>query len=385
MSEYTSELFRSADLLVRKVGARGGLCFVTFGSYTNDASLDRAGFAEEFLRDEGIDAIHVINRDNLWYQYPEIEDALRAVRAATAAYDRVITYGSSMGGYAALRFGHVCRADTGIAISPQYSLDPRVVPFENRWQADVARISFNERAYVPMPHQFIFYDSRMATDRRHFERFVAAGGDPVGVAIPYAGHPVGPILLETGVLKQAVRAVIDGSFSAPAFQRQVRERRRLSQHHFFMLSRRAEDRRPKLAIEFLRRAAAIEPESHITSELAASLDRQGEYEEAGPLHLASIERVPGNVRARINYARHLELTGRAQEAAEMLREAIRDQHGSVRLIVRIVQIRMALRRWHLKPIDHVFGKIVWNTRHSPRYGRAVRLLGHVLQKKRSNA
>ncbi len=373
----TSELFRSADLVVRKVGARGGLCFVTFGSYTNDASLDRAGFAEEFLRDEGIDAIHVINHDNLWYQYPEIEDVLRVVRGATADYDRVITYGSSMGGYAALRFGHVCRADTGIAISPQYSLDPRVVPFENRWQADVARIAFNEHSYVPMPHQFIFYDSRMATDRQHFEKFAEAGGDPVGVAIPYAGHPVGPILLETGVLKQAVRAVIDGSFVPHELQRQVRDRRRLSQHHFFMLSRRAEERRPKLAIAFLRRAAAIEPESHIASELAAALDRQGDHDEAGPLHLAAIERVPGNVRARINYARHLEATGRIAEAAQTLRDAIRGQTGSVRLYVRIVQIRMALRRWHLRPIDDVFGRMVYTVRQSPRYGRTVRLLGHM--------
>lgn len=377
MTEATSELFRSADLVVRRVGARGGLCFVTFGSYTNDSSLDRAGFAEEFLRDEGIDAIHVVNRDNLWYQYSEIEDALRAVRAATAAYDRVITYGSSMGGYAALRFGHVCRAETGIAISPQYSLNPRVVPFENRWQADVARITFNERAYVPMPHQFIFYDSRMAADRRHFEKFVAAGGDPIGVSIPYAGHPVGPILLETGVLKQAVRAVIDGSFVAHELQRQVRDRRRLSQHHFFMLSRRAEERRPKLAIEFLRRAAAIEPESHIASELAAALDRQGDHEEAEPLHLAAIKRVPGNVRARINYARHLEATDRADDAAQTLRDAIKGQAGSVRLYVRIIQIRMALRRWHLHPIDNLFGRIVYNVRQSPRYGRTVRLLGHM--------
>lgn len=375
----SAELFRSANLLVRRVGARGGLCFVTFGSYTNDATLDRSGFAEEFLRDEGIDAIHVINRDNLWYQYPEIDEALAAVRSATAPYDRVITYGSSMGGYAALRFGHVCRADTGIAISPQFSLDPHVVPFENRWQADVARITFNERAYTPLPRQYIFYDSRMALDRGHFDAFAAAGGDPVGVAIPYAGHPVGPILLETGVLKETVRAIVSGDFTVHDLQRRVRERRRRSQHHFFMLARRLQDRRPDLAIAVLRRAAAIEPESHILSELAAALDRRGDHAEADPLHRAAIERVPTNVRARTNYARHLELTGRPREAARTLREALEGQAGSVRLMIRVVQVRMALRRWGLGPVDRTFGKVVESVRLSPRYGSTVRFLGRRLR------
>lgn len=379
MTNAKAELFRSANLLVRRVGAGGRLCFVTFGSYTNDATLDRSGFAEEFLRGEGIDAIHVINRDNLWYQYPEIEGALRAVRSATAPYDRVITYGSSMGGYAALRFGRMCRADTAIAVSPQFSLDPRVVPFEDRWQADVARITFNERAYVPMARQYIFYDPRMVPDRAHFEAFVAAGGDPVGVAIPYAGHPVGPIMLETGVLKEAIRAIANGSFAPHELQRQVRARRRLSQHHFFMLARRAKDRRPTLAITFLRRAAAIEPESHIVSELAAALDRQGEHGEAGPLHRAAIERVPGNTRAHINYARHLEATGRRREAAETLRRAIEGQAGSVRLIVRVVQVRMALRRWRLGPVDRLLERAVDRLRLSPRYGRTIRFLGHTMR------
>ena len=379
MTDTAAELFRSADLLVRRVGARGGLCFVTFGSYTNEATLERAGFAEEFLRDEGIDAIHVINRDNSWYQYREIGEALRAVRSATAPYDRVITYGSSMGGYAALRFGRLSRADTGIAISPQFSLDPRVVPFEDRWQADVARITFNERSYAPLPRQYIFYDPRMALDRAHFDAFVAAGGDPIGVAIPYAGHPVGPILLETGVLKEAIRAIANASFAPHELQRQVRARRRLSQHHFFMLARRAKDRRPKLAIAFLRRAAAIQPESHIVSELAAALDRQGEHEEAGPLHRAAIERVPDNTRAHINYARHLEAIGRRREAAETLRRAIQGQAGSVRLIVRIVQFRMALRRWRLGPVDRMFEKAVDRLRLSPRYGRTIRFLGHAMR------
>lgn len=376
------ELFRSNDLLVRRVRAgtaASPVCFVTFGSYTNDYILERQGFAEAFLTDEGIDAVHVVNRDNRWYQYPEIDDALAAAAAAAAGYARVFTYGSSMGGYAALRFARAVGAGTAIAISPQFSLDPRVVPFETRWQADVAAITFRERPIAPADTQVIFYDPRMRVEDRHVAMFAALPARTIGVAVPYAGHPVGPILVETGVLKDSVRAIVAGRFEARRVQRAVRERRRRSQHHFFMLARRAEHRRPNLQIALLRRAAEIAPESHILGELAVALDRRGDHGEAGPLHREAVRLVPGNARARIGLARHLEATGRPREAAAELRRAGEGQGRSVRLLVRTVQVRMALRRWGLRRLDAALGRWLLAVRASPRYGRVTRWLGRVMR------
>lgn len=373
-------LFRSDDLIVRRVPAGDGrTCFVTFGSYTNEYDLTRQGFGEDFLRDEGLTAIHVINRDNRWYQYPEITAALAEVAAAVAPAQQIFTYGSSMGGYAALRFARTVGARTAVAISPQFSLDPRVVPFEDRWQADLARITFIEGAFAPTERQIVFYDTRLAQDAAHAAMFDVPGTETVMVGIPHAGHPVGPILAETGVLKTAIRAIVEGRFDPVAVQRAVRERRRRSQHHYFTLARRTEHSRPEVHIALLRRAAAIEPESHILSALAAALDRRGDHAEARPLHRAAILKVPSNVRAQVNYARHLEWTGRPKAAAKMIGHALIGQTGSVRLLVRVVQVRMALRRWHLKPVDSAFGKVVDAVRLSPRYGRFTRWLGRTVR------
>jgi tetratricopeptide (TPR) repeat protein len=382
MAQAGEELFRSEDLLVRFVragGAPSAACFVTFASYTNEYTLDRQGFAEDFLHGEGIDAVHVLNRDNRWYQYPEMDEALAAAAKVARAYPRVFSYGSSMGGYAALRFARALGAETAIAISPQYSLDPRVVPFEERWQADLAAITFREVPVEPAARQVIFYDPRMRLDDQHFRRFAALPTETVGVAVPYAGHPVGPILIETGVLKDSVRAIVAGRFDAGRVQRAVRERRRRSQHHFFMLARRAEHRRPGLQIALLRRAAEIRPESHILGELAAALDRRGDHAEAGPLHVEALRLVPGNARARIGYARHLEATGRAAEAAAELRRAADGQGGSVRLLVRTVQVRMALRRWGLGKLDAALGRQLFAVRQSPRYATVTRWMGKAMR------
>jgi len=97
------ELFRSDNLLVRQVAGFGSdVCYVTFASYTDDRRLDRPGFGEEHFTGRGIDAIHVLSRDNRWYQHPELDEALRAVAGAVAGYVRVIAYGSSMGGLVAM-------------------------------------------------------------------------------------------------------------------------------------------------------------------------------------------------------------------------------------------------------------------------------------------
>jgi hypothetical protein len=373
------ELFRSDNLVVRRVRGTGArvpaTCFVTFGSYTVEYDLERQGFGEDFLRDEGIDTIHVLNRDNQWYQYPKMPEALAAIAAATAKVPRVFTYGSSMGGYAALRFARAFGARTAIAISPQYSLDPRVVPFETRWQADLARITFREGNYEAPARQILFYDPRLRVDAQHVRLFEAGGQETVMVGVPHAGHPVGPLLVETGALQEAIRAIVTGSFTPSVVQRAVRERRARSQHHFFMLSRRAAGRRPDLRIGLLRRAAEIEPESHILSELAQALDQKGAHDEAGPLHEEAIRKVPGNVRARIFHAAHLEAVGRRSEGAAVLRAALSGQSGSVMLMGRVLQMRMALRRWHLGAVDAAFERMVERTRHHPGYGRVTRWLG----------
>src|SRR5690606_30202022 len=104
--------------------------------------FDRPGFGEEFLRNAGISAIHVMGVREDWYQYPEMPAAMQAVRQATAGAERVMTYGSSMGGYAALRFADAAGANAVLAISPQYSIDPKKMPFETRWHQESQRIQW---------------------------------------------------------------------------------------------------------------------------------------------------------------------------------------------------------------------------------------------------
>lgn len=368
------ELYRSENLSVRREGDRGGTMFVTFGSYTSEPSLDREGFGESFLRRLDHDAIHVINSRNRWYQHPEREEALAAIAAVTRDYDRVITYGSSMGGYAALRYAVACGADVAVALSPQFSVDPRVVPWEIRWQPDVARIRFAEPGYVPAAVQYVFYDPRVPLDRLHAEQIAQVAPARL-IPIPYGGHPVGPLLAETGALQSAIRSIIADDFDPADVRRRVRKKRSESQHQYFVFARHCAARHPTRALRLLERAAAIEPESHIASAQAVLLDRLGRVDEAGSLHRAAVERTPSNGRAWVEYSLHLEASGNTAAARRALQAAASRQTGAMLMQVRTAQLRMWLRRVGLRPVDRMVGKMIARIRGSRHHGAILRILG----------
>ena len=254
------QIYRSADLLVRaRVGYESPLCVVTFQSYTDERTLEREGFGENFLASRAVNAIHVISRDNYWFLLPDIEPALEAAAKAAAPFDRVTSYGSSMGGYAAIRLGGLAGAKTAIALSPQFSVDPSVVPFEDRWAADTKRLDYEierrlgRKGFVGSAD--IFYDP---TDRdaRHVELYRACI-DIRDVQLPRCGHPVTGFLSDVGLLQRAVLEAAEGVLDPAGFEREARERRERSPQHLATLARSARRRQDKL--ELLRRAYQLAP------------------------------------------------------------------------------------------------------------------------------
>jgi hypothetical protein len=318
------ELFRSPNLLVRQVGGHGDVCIVTFGFHTPEGTLERPGFGEAFLRDAGIAAIHVLSVDNRWYQYPEIDQALEAVAKGVAGFARTISYGCSMGGYAALRFARACGAHQAIAISPQYSIDPKRPPFDRRWRAEARETGFVEPRYAPPANAILVYDPDHALDRAHAALYLAAPG-AIDVPVRFSGHPSAALLAELGLLQALVRQVAAGTFDAAAFQREVRALRRRSAHYHFVLAHRLQYRHPGVAMALLRRALDIERLPHLLSTLGAILDRQGASGEAGPLHREAVAMAPDNAESIAWLAWHLALCGQSRAGRAAIDEAVRER------------------------------------------------------------
>lgn len=234
-------LFDAPDFRVRfAAGARTDICFVTFYSLTDVPDLDRPGFGEEFFRERGIPAIHVLNRTNAWYAYPDFDKAIARIRARAAPFARIITYGSSMGGYAAIRFAEAIGAQAAVAISPQYSFAKRLTPFEHRWDSIVCQSPAltNEPAHGSKElAPVVFYDPA-DLDRLHFDLIAQHYPRAIGAPLRHSGHPAGAVLNETGLLSTALLEIAEGRFDSAALVHAARAGRRRSGQYLFTLARR---------------------------------------------------------------------------------------------------------------------------------------------------
>lgn len=292
----TEILYRSSEMEVRRVQAGDGRRqVVTFDCYHESLGMERPGFGEAFFQNEGITAIHVMSHGNDWFQYTEIEDVLSIVRQACMGAERLLAYGSSMGGYAALRFAGVIGAHAALALSPQYSLDPRKVPFEARWASDRRRIRFLghiEGAIRPVPHMILAFDSALDADRRHAE-LLMADAPMTAVPLAHAGHPVGGFLNDIRLLRPLVLTALDGSFDAGRFRRAAHARRTRSAHWLAHLADRQPPWRKACAIALARSAveqAPDHPALHDT--LARRLTAAGHFVDAIAAHNRAIALEP---------------------------------------------------------------------------------------------
>jgi FkbM family methyltransferase len=247
-------------IVARNPGASSFLV-VTFESLVDPHEPPRQGFAESFLAANGIDAVHVIGHSNAWYQYPEMPGALAAIRAVGQRYAEIVTYGLSMGGYAAINFAAELGAARAIAISPQYSIDPRKVPFETRWNEYVPPIRFicdqiDRLAGCPVQVWAIYDPENL--DHRHVAR-IAEWLTVHSVLVPFSGHPATSLLSETRMFSTLVLDLLHRRHDPETFASRLAK---ASPQTAAWYAGRAEalprhDKRRKLPL--YRQAAAIRP------------------------------------------------------------------------------------------------------------------------------
>lgn len=282
--------YRSDDLHVVAVCPFGSdTVVVTFSPYQFPPGLDNPGFGEAFFYKYGIDAVHVIAASNAWFQYPDIHAALDIVVARTARHARRVTYGSSMGGYAAINFSDRLGADGVIAISPQYSIDPRKMPEDRRWVHAAERIRFVHddiaglrRGARPI---HVLYDDRNERERRQVAR-IGQHVDLYEIRVPFAGHPATGMLVETRLLSPTVRGLIAGGFDPAAFAAAYDAAAPHTAAYSAHLAASLPDDRAAERVCLARRAVELRPENDAYRNLLGdALAKAGAHDEAvGVLH-----------------------------------------------------------------------------------------------------
>jgi len=320
-----SELYRSENLLVRSVATEDSSRWViTFDNYAIGHGFDRPGFGQAWLENQGISAIHVMGRREDWYQYPEMAQAMDAVRRAVAGAERVMTYGSSMGGYAAIRFADAVGANAVLALSPQYSIDPTKAPFDPRWLQDSHRIVWLPEIDGPIrchATPVVVYDPK-SIDAAHVD-LIAADVEITRIGLPYTGHPATSYLSEVGVLSTLVFDTLDGRLNAPATRALAWQKRRGSVVYLGELADRQLGRRPNAALRIARHNSEQAPgNAYALSIFAKHLSVAGEHDAALDAYRNLLDIHGRSAIYMIDYGIALMAAGRVSEAIPVAREIV---------------------------------------------------------------
>lgn len=237
--------------------------------------------SEKFFRKRNIPAIYVFARTNEWWQTPSILKAIQVLEAygIREKYRHICTYGLSMGGYGALMFSSLLKADRVVAIAPQYSIDSQVVPFETRWQDDRSRVQFMyddmAQGLIKEGQVVIFYDKFFEFDHLHVE--MIEQHRPVDkFLVNFSTHTVARSLNDMGVLSRVMERVLTNRMSRSEFIEVIRRARRkspLTLHNMAdTLKKRGHQRYATdiyaLSIDVMEQRIQQKPEYYLRKELA---------------------------------------------------------------------------------------------------------------------
>ncbi|MGK9286919.1 alpha/beta hydrolase [Sinorhizobium meliloti] len=204
------------------------LLVISFHPITRGKAL----WGASFFQKNGISVLGLTDYKKAWYPKAHMHRLLPVIAPIVARYRRVITYGHSMGGYAAMRYGRVLGADVGIVFSPQHSIDPLDVRHFDKGRAD---LHFRPALHMGMkiaeedlPRQtLVFVDWRFRIDRRHAARLPQVDSLKF-VLCPFSRHETIVMLTQARATTALFDLIREGDTDWRTMRSLVRQARRYS-------------------------------------------------------------------------------------------------------------------------------------------------------------
>lgn len=200
--------------------------------HTRPPERFREGWGHAFLRSCEYSALYVKPMAMDWYRQADLVSFFEKLNdlGFFQKFEETITYGASMGGFAALVFANLIGAKKVIALQPQTTLDLRKVPWETRfreglkydWASTYSDVSDHLRSPV---NAFIIYDRWFRPDSAHVDRICDTGANICRLNVPFVGHNIPKQLVDMKALRPLFLSIVEDRPFLHNFQKDVRKRR----------------------------------------------------------------------------------------------------------------------------------------------------------------
>lgn len=190
------QLFDSEELEVSFLEGKSDFLLITFSALDFSTKTD-AFWGRYFAEKNGLSALGFVAKSNNWYPQGIIRECLPAVLTKIEHFKQRITYGSSMGAYAAIKYSRALGATASAAFGPQFSIDP----------ADGIKLSSYTSYYKPEYHAdmaiknsdvgencFVFHDQTDDFDRNNANYIASVAPWAKLVRLRNVGHEAIKIL-----------------------------------------------------------------------------------------------------------------------------------------------------------------------------------------------
>ncbi|KPP90415.1 MAG: hypothetical protein HLUCCA08_15750 [Rhodobacteraceae bacterium HLUCCA08] len=219
-----------------------------FAPFTPSRNFARNGFAQ----------LSIKSARNDWFVNPDTLALERVLAGLAGRYQAVHAIGYSMGGYGAFRFAPALGITRIVAVSPQVSIDPALVPWDRRFRAEARGFDAALGGLTPLDSVTgaILVDPFNRLDLWNALSLQALY-PAVGLArAAFGGHPATAVLSDAGIGWTPQRQAQTGAPSAAALTEAHRRARRVSTSYWRALARATARTRPGVAAHALGQLAA---------------------------------------------------------------------------------------------------------------------------------
>ncbi|MES2914403.1 MAG: alpha/beta hydrolase [Pseudomonadota bacterium] len=192
--------------------------YVTFRQWVPDPGSFSEGGPVRRALTAGLAHLHIQTRWNDWFLNPETAALEAALKSTRARFLTARALGFSMGGYAALRYSRALRLNQALVVSPQVSLDPALVPEEDRYPEAPA---FDPIAGDLATHArkdltgVVVFDPFYYLDHLHARHITALLPGIARARLAFGGHPGTAALGHVGGFRALQRLSLSSRLQAP--------------------------------------------------------------------------------------------------------------------------------------------------------------------------